>query len=89
MCELLYIYIRDKNTHKYTDLFNMEPHILLVDILYSYIFKSMFFVGFQILFAIQKQEKKSLLTEGTDTIGDRVLLQICSSTRKYPLFLKT
>ncbi|WAR31585.1 ODR4-like protein [Mya arenaria] len=36
----------------------------------------------QVLFAIQKQEKKSQMSELGDSIGDRILLQICSSTRK-------
>ncbi|XP_060607747.1 protein odr-4 homolog [Ruditapes philippinarum] len=37
----------------------------------------------QILFAIQKQEKKSPVPEMTEAVTDRVLLQICSTTKKY------
>ena len=42
-------------------------------------------IVFQILFAMQKQEKKSSIDVQTDIHMDRVLLQICSTTRKYPL----
>ncbi|KAH3798653.1 protein odr-4 homolog [Dreissena polymorpha] len=37
----------------------------------------------QILFAIQKQEKKSSVADLGHDIGERILLQICSTTRKY------
>lgn len=37
----------------------------------------------QIMFAIQKQEKKSQVPEMTGAVNDRVLLQICSTTKKY------
>ncbi|KAL4219339.1 hypothetical protein ACF0H5_021919 [Mactra antiquata] len=37
----------------------------------------------QILFAIQKQDKKSQVPEMSNSFTDRILLQICSTTRKY------
>ncbi|XP_053380161.1 protein odr-4 homolog [Mercenaria mercenaria] len=37
----------------------------------------------QILFAIQKQERKSPVPEVSGAVTDRVLLQICSTTKKY------
>jgi hypothetical protein len=42
------------------------------------------YLSFQILFAIQKQEKKSPVPEMTEAVTDRVLLQICSTTKKNP-----